>query len=96
MLSATADAARLRDPAALPRLLLTLLTLALLWPAVSLSEFDLSVLWQADNTASMGKFLAGFAGLTFVLVQRAHAERRPAAPVPTPRRRGPSARGTRP
>ena len=60
MLSATADAARLRDPAALPRLLLTLLTLALLWPAVSLSEFDLSVLWQADNAASMGKFLAGF------------------------------------
>ena len=35
MLSATADAARLRDPAALPRLLLTLLTLALLFGITS-------------------------------------------------------------
>jgi phosphonate transport system permease protein len=60
MLNPPADAAHLRDPAALPRLLLTLLLIALLWPGLALSEFDLSVLWQADNAASMGKFLAGF------------------------------------
>ncbi|MBF7731661.1 PhnE/PtxC family ABC transporter permease [Pseudomonas sp. N040] len=49
-----------RDPAALPRLLLTGVALALLWPGLTLSELDLAVLWQADNAATMGKFLAGF------------------------------------
>ena len=49
-----------RDPAALPRLLLTLLVLALLWPGLQLSELNPALLWQADNAASMGKFLAGF------------------------------------
>ena len=33
-----------RDPAALPRLLLTLLALALLWPGLQLSELNLTVL----------------------------------------------------
>ena len=49
-----------RDPAALPRLLLTLLALALLWPGLRLSELDLGALWQADNARTMGKFLEGF------------------------------------
>ncbi len=49
-----------RDPAALPRLLLTLLALALLWPGLSLSELDLTALFRADNATVMGGFLAGF------------------------------------
>ena len=49
-----------RDPAALPRLLLALLAVLLLWPGIQLSELNLAVLWQADNTATMGKFLRGF------------------------------------
>ena len=49
-----------RDPAAQPRLLLTLLALALLWPGLRLSELDLGALWQADNARTMGKFLEGF------------------------------------
>ncbi len=50
----------LRDPAALPRLLLALLAVLLLWPGLQLSELNLAVLWQADNAATMGKFLQGF------------------------------------
>jgi phosphonate transport system permease protein len=49
-----------RDPAALPRLLLTLLALAVLWPGLALSELDLSVLLDANNLAEMGNFLGGF------------------------------------
>ena len=49
-----------RDPAALPRLLLTLLALTLLWPGLALSELNLAVLWQADNLATMGKFVGAF------------------------------------
>ena len=49
-----------RDPAALPRLLLTLLALALLWPGLSLSELDLTALFRADNASVMGSFLSGF------------------------------------
>jgi phosphonate transport system permease protein len=49
-----------RDPAALPRALLTLLALALLWPGLVLSELDLRVLLDADNLANMGQFLSGF------------------------------------
>jgi phosphonate transport system permease protein len=48
------------DPAALPRLLLTLLALALLWPGVKLSELDLSVLLDSGNLNNMGSFLSGF------------------------------------
>ena len=49
-----------RDPAALPRLLLTLLALALLWPGIRLSELDLGVLLQADSQSEMGRFVAAF------------------------------------
>jgi phosphonate transport system permease protein len=50
----------LRDPAALPRLLLAVLAVLLLWPGLQLSELNPAVLWQADNAATMGKFLQGF------------------------------------
>ena len=53
-------AAPLRDPAALPRLLLTLLAVALLWPGLHLSELNLAVLFDTGNAATMGSFLAGF------------------------------------
>ncbi|MBU1329214.1 MAG: ABC transporter permease [Gammaproteobacteria bacterium] len=49
-----------RDPATLPRLLLTALVLLVLWPGIQLSELDLGVLLQADNAANMGRFLADF------------------------------------
>lgn len=49
-----------RDPAAGPRLTVTLLTLALLWPGLSLSELDLSVLIDGSNAETMGVFLSGF------------------------------------
>ncbi|SDH36680.1 PhnE/PtxC family ABC transporter permease [Pseudomonas panipatensis] len=52
--------ASLRDPAALPRLLLTLLALALLWPGLRLSELDLSSLFNSANAQTMGSFLGGF------------------------------------
>ncbi|WP_349569644.1 PhnE/PtxC family ABC transporter permease [Azotobacter salinestris] len=52
--------AAFRDPAALPRLLLTILALALLWPGLSLSELDLGVLLHGDNVATMGTFVAAF------------------------------------
>ena len=53
-------AAPLRDPAALPRLLLTVLALALLWPGLKLSELNPGVLFDAGNAATMAGFLAGF------------------------------------
>ncbi|TLX53916.1 ABC transporter permease [Stutzerimonas nosocomialis] len=49
-----------RDPAALPRLALTLLAVALLWPGISLSELDLPVLLSSSNLSTMGQFLSGF------------------------------------
>ena len=49
-----------RDPAALPRLLLILLALALLWPGLRLSELDPGVLLQADNRQQMASFASGF------------------------------------
>lgn len=54
------NAAVPRDPASLPRLLLTLLALALLWPGLSLSELDLGVLFDGSNAETMGTFLSGF------------------------------------
>ena len=48
------------DPAALPRLLLSLLALALLWPGIQLSELDLGVLLRADSQSEMGRFVAAF------------------------------------
>ncbi|MDR6235637.1 phosphonate transport system permease protein [Pseudomonas psychrotolerans] len=49
-----------RDPAARPRLLLTLLALLLAWPTLHLAEFDLLGLFSGDNARTMGLFLAGF------------------------------------
>jgi phosphonate transport system permease protein len=49
-----------RDPASLPRLLLTLLALALLWPGLALSELDLGVLFDGSNANTMGLFLSSF------------------------------------
>ncbi|MGH8355180.1 MAG: ABC transporter permease, partial [Pseudomonas sp.] len=41
-----------RDPAALPRLALTLLALALLWPGLRLSELNLAVLFDPGSASS--------------------------------------------
>ncbi|WP_237883290.1 phosphonate ABC transporter, permease protein PhnE [Pseudomonas sp. PGPR40] len=49
-----------RDPAALPRLLFTLLALALLWPGIQFSELDLSVLVASDSQSEMGRFVSAF------------------------------------
>ncbi|MFS2069742.1 phosphonate ABC transporter, permease protein PhnE [Pseudomonas sp. CT11-2] len=49
-----------RDPAALPRLLLTLLALALLWPGIRFSELDLRVLAASDSQSEMGRFVSAF------------------------------------
>jgi len=49
-----------RDPAALPRLLLTVLTVALLWPGIQLAELNPGVLLQADSQSEMGRFVAAF------------------------------------
>ncbi|UVL25217.1 PhnE/PtxC family ABC transporter permease [Pseudomonas donghuensis] len=49
-----------RDPAALPRGLLALLAIALLWPAIRLSELNPGVLLQADNRREMANFLSAF------------------------------------
>jgi len=50
----------LRDPAALPRLGLTLLFVLLLWPGFTLTEFDPGVLFDPRNREIMGKFLGTF------------------------------------
>ncbi len=52
--------AQRRDPAAVPRLLLTVLALALLWPGLQLSELNLAVLVAPDNLRNMGQFVSGF------------------------------------
>lgn len=49
-----------RDPAALPRLALTALVLAALWPGFSLTEFDPAALFEARSREVMGKFVASF------------------------------------
>ncbi|MBC9252380.1 ABC transporter permease [Pseudomonas alcaligenes] len=49
-----------RDPAALPRLLLSLLAIAVLWPGIQLSEVNPGVLLQADSRREMGHFLGAF------------------------------------
>lgn len=49
-----------RDPAALPRLLLTLAAVALLWPGIQLAELDPGVLLAADSQSEMGRFVAAF------------------------------------
>lgn len=49
-----------RDPAALPRLLLTAVAVALLWPGIQLAELDPGVLLAADSQSEMGRFVAAF------------------------------------
>lgn len=49
-----------RDPAALPRLLLSVLAVALLWPGIRLAELDPGVLLSSDSQNEMGGFLAAF------------------------------------
>ncbi|MFK0311609.1 PhnE/PtxC family ABC transporter permease [Pseudomonas sp. NPDC090233] len=49
-----------RDPAALPRLMLTLLALALLWPGLQLSELNPGVLIHAENRQQIAAFASAF------------------------------------
>lgn len=49
-----------RDPAAGPRLLLSLLAIALLWPGIHFSELDLSVLLAGDSQSEIGRFVSAF------------------------------------
>ncbi len=49
-----------RDPAALSRLLMTALALALLWPGLVITEFDLPALLDSRNLSTVGAFLKGF------------------------------------
>jgi len=58
--NAEASAFRLRDPAALPRFALVALTIVLLWPGFSLTEFDLVALFDPRNRETMGKFIGTF------------------------------------
>lgn len=50
----------IRDPAAVPRLLLTAAVIVLLWPGFKLTEFDLGVLFDPRNRETMGKFIGTF------------------------------------
>lgn len=59
-LSAAATLPARRDPAALPRLALSLLALAALWPALQITEFNPAVLFEPGNAQTMGRFLAQF------------------------------------
>jgi len=58
--AAKADAARLRDPAAVPRLILTVGIIVVLWPGFRLTEFDLGVLFDPRNREIMGRFVGTF------------------------------------
>jgi len=59
-LSASAALPARRDPAALPRLALSLLALAALWPVLQITEFNPAVLFEPGNAQTMGRFLAQF------------------------------------
>lgn len=48
------------DPALLPRLLLSVLALLLLWPAIQLSEFNPAAIFSGESLEVAGHFLAGF------------------------------------
>ncbi|KRW62295.1 PhnE/PtxC family ABC transporter permease [Pseudomonas sp. TTU2014-080ASC] len=50
----------LRDPAALPRLLIAIVAILLLWPGIQLSELSFSGLANSENAASISSFLADF------------------------------------
>lgn len=51
---------RQRDPAALPRALLTAVILLLLWPGLQLTEFRPQALFNSQSLETMGRFLSGF------------------------------------
>jgi phosphonate transport system permease protein len=55
-----AGAFGMRDPAAGPRLLLTIIVLALLWPGFRLTEFDPAALFDPRSREAMGRFAATF------------------------------------
>ena len=50
----------IRDPAALPRLALVVLAIALLWPGIRLAEIDPSTLLDQRSREVFGKFVATF------------------------------------
>lgn len=60
MRSEAVSSAAVRDPAALPRFVLIVIFLLLLWPGFTLTEFDLGVLFDPRNRQTIGKFLATF------------------------------------
>ncbi|HEV2009220.1 MAG TPA: ABC transporter permease subunit [Burkholderiales bacterium] len=60
MTSEAGFSAAVRDPAALPRLVLIVIFLLLLWPGFTLTEFNLGVLFDPRNRETIGKFLATF------------------------------------
>ncbi len=49
-----------RDPAALPRLLISVLAIALLWPGLHYSELDLAVLFDSEANRAMRHLAATF------------------------------------
>jgi phosphonate transport system permease protein len=49
-----------RDPAFVPRLLVALVALALLWPGAQLSELNPGVLLQAENRQQIASFTSAF------------------------------------
>lgn len=53
-------AIRPRDPAALPRLVLAVIAVAVLWPGLRLTEFDPATLLDPANARPMGRFLTQF------------------------------------
>ncbi len=54
------EAFPIRDPAALPRFLLTLAIIVLLWPGFRLTEFDPGMLFDPRNREIIGKFVGTF------------------------------------
>ncbi|MGQ0522205.1 MAG: PhnE/PtxC family ABC transporter permease [Betaproteobacteria bacterium] len=59
-MSAETEAAPPNDPAAVPRLLLTVGAILLLWPGFKLTEFDPGILLDPHSRETMGKFVATF------------------------------------
>lgn len=51
---------QLRDPAAVPRLILSIGIIVLLWPGFRLTEFDPGVLFDPRNREIMGRFIGTF------------------------------------
>lgn len=49
-----------RDPAMVPRVLIGLLAIAVLWPGIQLSELNPVVLLQAENREQMARFTGAF------------------------------------